>query len=91
MMQFDKANQAEFDKSAIIIGDEMRKWDNFGVIYDNADGYRVFCGGDSENIKFGIAEGIAHLAEMLGDDDLIVEIADRARGILIEHQSQKLS
>ena len=86
----DKAKQKAFDKSAVVIGEEMRKWDNFGVIYDNAGGYRVFCGGDSEILKSGIAEGIVHIAEVLGDNDLIVEILNRAKGIMIEHQSKMI-
>ena len=74
-----------FDSSAIVISEEMRKWDNAGFISEGKD-IRLFMGGDSEAIKYGLAYVIVHLAEQVDDCSVIADIANSAKGIYNERQ-----
>lgn len=76
---------ADFNCSAAVISEEMRKWDNAGFISQGED-IRLFMGGNSEAIKDGIAYIIAHLVEQIDDSSVIDEIANSAKGIYNEIQ-----
>ena len=77
----------DFDKVAVAIGEQMKKFTNFGIIEDGKGHYRFFCGGNGAVIIDGVALGIVHLCEVLNDDSIIEQVATAARGILLEHQS----
>lgn len=71
-----------FDRAAQTIGAEMGKYTNFGVIEDGNGNFRVFCGGDLDEIINGVAIGIAHLCDMVGDAEVADDIASGVRAIL---------
>lgn len=71
-----------FDRAAQIIGAEMGKYTNFGVIEDGHGNFRVFYGGDLDEIINGVAIGIAHLCDMVGDAEVADDIASAVRAIL---------
>lgn len=70
-----------FDRAAQVIGAEMGKYTNFGVIEDGHGNFRVFCGGDLDEIINGVAIGIAHLCDMVGDPEVADDIASAVRAI----------
>lgn len=83
-----KAMKNDFDKVAFVIGEQMRKFNNFGIIEDGKGNYRFFCGGNGSVILEGVALGLANLCEQLDDDTLIEQVATAARGILLERQTR---
>lgn len=81
-----KAIGKDFDRAAFAIGEQMRKFNNFGFIEDGNGNIRFFCGGNGDAIVEGVALGVVHLCEVLEDNTLIDDIANAAHGILQKRQ-----
>lgn len=81
-----KAVKNDFDRVAFAIGEQMRKFTNFGIIEDGKGHYRFFCGGNGNVIMEGVALGIVHLCETLDDETIIEQIAEAAKHILEERK-----
>ena len=67
-------DKKQFETLAVDIGEKMREFSdetgaNFGFIFDQQEGFRVFTGGSIDIIIEGIAIGIAHLCADIGDKD----------------------
>ena len=77
-------SKKQFEESAVIIGEEMHKWDSVGAIYDSNGGfgYRLFCNGNSGEIALMLSYCIAHLCEAVDNKDYIDMIAQDAKNIL---------
>ena len=81
-------NKKKLHESAVIISEEMNKFVkgsacNFGFITDDSQNFRIFSGGFTDNIAYGIAIGLVNLCSMTGlGDDYIQSIADKAIEIL---------
>ena len=80
--------EKELHKSACLISEEMNKFNkgkacNFGFITDDSQNFRVFSGGFTDNIAYGIAIGLVNLCTLSGQGvDYIQGIANTAISIL---------
>ena len=75
-----------FDRDAFEIGKLMQKHNSIGTIMDSKGNCRLFCNGDSGAIVGGLVLAVAHLCEVLDDDTIIDEIANRAADVLAKRR-----
>ena len=85
-----KKKDAGFQESAETIGEEMEKWDSFGVVYDGNGDSRLFCAGNLENIIDCIAAGLHHLIELTGRNSIQFEILMRLNALIDDNKKQLL-
>ena len=65
-------DKKQFETLAVDIGEKMRAFGdetgaNFGFIFDQKEGFRVFTGGSIDIIIEGIAIGIAHALDRIAE------------------------
>ena len=85
-----KKKDVGFQESAETIGEETKKWDSFGVIYDGNGEFRIFCAGNLGNILNGIAAGLNNLIEQTGQTSIPHEIMMRLDALIAENKNRLL-
>ena len=82
----------EFQTSIATISNEMNTWcddkkANFGFITNGEGSFRVFCGGNTENIIKGIALAIVNVMHAIGDDyEFLGDIVSKTTELLAKKQ-----
>lgn len=81
-------DKKKFEKDAVKVGKLMEQYSSFGFITDGAGNYRLFSGGNANDVLWGCAMGLAHLCEDLGTTDVITDVAGLAMKIVEERKSE---